>query len=364
MKSTEKTPRSGRRAGPAPYAPAVRLQSVRAMLDGGAGATVYDIAERLGVSVRTALRYLEAVRAAGEPLHEETVDRKKLWRLMPAGRRETLTLTTSQMLSLFLSRRVFDFLAGTGFKEDLDDVFARLEATLRRRDFVAARNLDRKIFDVNEAPHIYEGRIEHVNEILTALLREERLDIRHQSIGEGKRAVRFEPYTLLVYKKGLYLAGLSHAHGEVRTLALDGFRDVSWRRGDGFSYPAAFHPAELAEGAFGLIKGAPATVRVFFTERVARYVTRRLWHKTQKFRRVPGGVVMTVRVMGTVELASWVLSFGDQAEVLAPDELRASVAAELRRAAERYAGLVAPPSSSASSSSSRPRPATKAGPAT
>ena len=99
-------------------------------------------------------------------------------------------------------------------------------------------------------------------------------------------------------------------------------------------------------------------MRVFFTERVARYVTRRLWHKTQKFRRVPGGVVMTVRVMGTVEMASWVLSFGDQAEVLAPDELRASVAAELRRAAERYAGLVAP------SPSSRPRPATKAGGAT
>ena len=68
---------------------------------------------------------------------------------MPAARRESLTLTTSQMLSLFLSRRVFDFLAGTGFKEDLDDVFARLEAKLRRRDFVAARNLDRKIFDVN-----------------------------------------------------------------------------------------------------------------------------------------------------------------------------------------------------------------------
>ncbi|HEY4185809.1 MAG TPA: WYL domain-containing transcriptional regulator [Polyangia bacterium] len=320
-----------------PYAPAVRLQSVRALLDGGAGATIYDIAERFGVSVRTALRYLEAVRAGGEPLYEEIVDRKKLWRLMPAGRRETVTLTTSQMLSLFLSRRVFDFLTGTGFKEDLDDVFARLEATLRRRDFVAARNLDRKIFDVNEAPHIYEGRLEHVNEILTALLREERLDIRHQSIGAGKRAVLFEPFTLLVYKKGLYLAGFSHAHGQIRTLALDGFREVSWRRGDGFPYPADFHPAEIAEGAFGLIKGAPATVRVFFTERVARYVTRRLWHRTQKFRRARGGVVMTIEVNGTVELASWVLSFGDQAEVLAPRELRDSVAGELTRAAARYA---------------------------
>ena len=327
-------PRTGA-AGP--YAPAIRLQSVRALLDGGGGATVYDIAERFGVSVRTALRYLEAVRASGEPLYEEVVDRRKLWRLMPAARRETLTLTTSQMLSLFLSRRVFDFLAGTGFKEDLDDVFARLEATLRRRDFVAARNLDRKIFDVNEAPHIYEGRIEHVNEMLTALLREERLEIRHQSIGAGKQKALFEPYTLLVYKKGLYLAGLSHAHGQVRTLALDGFRDVSWRRGDGFAYPPDFHPAELGEGAFGLIKGAPATVRVFFTERVSRYVTRRLWHRTQKFRRVPGGVIMTVDVKGTVELGSWVLSFGDQAEVLSPPELRENVARELARAAARYA---------------------------
>src|SRR3569623_3734578 len=168
MKSAAKKPRPPRpRTGAAPYAPAIRLQSARALLDGGGGATVYDLAERFGVSVRTALRYLEAVRASGEPLYEEVVDRRKIWRLMPAARRETLTLPTSQMLSLFLSRREFDFLAGTGFKEDLDDVFARLEATLRRRDFVAARTMDRQIFDVNEAPHFYEGRLEHVNEMLT-----------------------------------------------------------------------------------------------------------------------------------------------------------------------------------------------------
>src|SRR3569833_1777808 len=157
MKSPSKQrPNPGpRRRAAGPYAPAIRLQSVRALLDGGGGATVYDLAERFGVSVRTALRYLEAVRASGEPLYEEVVDRRKIWRLMPAARRETLTLTTSQMLSLFQTHRVFDFLAGTGFKEDLDDVFARLEATLRRRAFVAARNLDRKIFDVNEEQHIY-----------------------------------------------------------------------------------------------------------------------------------------------------------------------------------------------------------------
>src|SRR5262245_43849963 len=106
-----------------PYSPSVRFAGVRAMLDSATGASIYDIAERFGVSVRTAQRYLEALRNGGEPIFEEASDResnerRKIWRLMPSARRETLTLTTSQMLSLFLSRRVFDFLAGTGFKED------------------------------------------------------------------------------------------------------------------------------------------------------------------------------------------------------------------------------------------------------
>ena len=43
---------------------------------------------------------------------------------------------------------------------------------LGRRVSRGARNLDRKVFDVNEAPHLYADRIEHVNDIMTALLRE------------------------------------------------------------------------------------------------------------------------------------------------------------------------------------------------
>src|SRR3569623_1154961 len=105
MKSPSKQrPKPGpRRRAAGPYAPAIRLQTVRALLDGGGGASVYDLAVRFGVSVRSALRYLEAVRASGEPLYEEVVDRRMIWRLMPAARRETLTLTPSQMLSLIQS---------------------------------------------------------------------------------------------------------------------------------------------------------------------------------------------------------------------------------------------------------------------
>ncbi|HXJ21939.1 MAG TPA: WYL domain-containing transcriptional regulator [Polyangia bacterium] len=317
------------------YAPAARLHELRTMLDGQEGLTIYDVAERFRVNPRTALRYIQALQRAGEPLYEETAGKRKAWRLMPTARRQSITLTTAQMVALFLSRRVFDFLAGTGFKEDLDDVFAKLEATLRRKDFAAVRNLDRKVFDVNEARHLYEGRIEDVNDIMTALLREERLRVTHEGVSGGRKTFVLEPYTLVVYKKGLYLAGRSQGHGgEIRTFALDGFREVEWQRGQRFEYPTDYRPELLTEGAFGLIRGKEVTrVRIVFDEKVARYAQRRMWHPTQRFRRVAGGVELTMDVRGTTELVSWVLGFGDKARVVEPASLREQVAGDAARAA-------------------------------
>jgi predicted DNA-binding transcriptional regulator YafY len=318
------------------YAPAGRLHELRVLLDSSHGVSLYDIAERFEVSTKTALRYLHALRTAGEPLYEETVGRRKVWRVVEAARRQTITLTTTQMVALFLSRRVFDFLAGTGFKEDLDDVFAKTEATLKRKDFLAARNLDRKVFDVNEARHLYEGRVEDVNDIVTALLREDRLKVTHEGVSGGRKTFVLEPYTLIVYKKGLYLAGLSHLHGQIRTFALDGFRDVEWLKGDRFEYPRDYRPERITEGAFGLIRGEPTHVRIWFHPQVARYVQRRQWHATQRFRTVRGGLEMSMDVHGTVELTNWVLGFGDKAEVLEPETLRRELVLELKRAAARY----------------------------
>src|SRR5215472_11684756 len=161
------------------YSPSRRFEEVRALLNSSGGVTVYEISERLHISVRTAIRYLRALEDAGERVYDEQEGHRKVWRRMPSAREGVLSLTTSQMVSLFLSRRVFDFLEGTGFKEDLDEIFHQLEAHLKRKDFVALKNLERKLFDVNETPFVFEGRIEDVNDIITALIREERLSAVH-----------------------------------------------------------------------------------------------------------------------------------------------------------------------------------------
>lgn len=314
---------------------------MRAVLLSTGGATVYELSERLSVSVRTVIRYLKSLEESGDGLYEERDGHKKIWRITTRNT-SILHLTTTQMTALYLSRRVIDFLAGTGFSEDLEEVFRKLEVTLKRRDFAATQNLDKKLFSVNEAPHKYEGRDEHVNEILTALTREERLEARHESVGRGQTTFKIEPLTLLVYKKGLYLAGNSLHHGAIRTLALDGFTDLEWKKGDKYTYPKDYAPEQLVEGAFGLIGGERTHVRIAFDARVARYVRRRNWHPTQKIKERPDkSLVLELDVRGTVELTSWVLGFGEHAEVLAPATLRNELARAHGAAAARY-GAPAP----------------------
>jgi predicted DNA-binding transcriptional regulator YafY len=68
-----------KRTPPIRYAPASRLHEVRALLDRAEGTSIYDIAERFEVNPRTALRYIQALQRAGEPLYEEMVGRRKVW---------------------------------------------------------------------------------------------------------------------------------------------------------------------------------------------------------------------------------------------------------------------------------------------
>jgi len=325
------------------YGPSSRLLTVQRLLEApGGGVSIPDIVERLRVDRKTVWRYLRALENAGVPITFETRDKVRYWRVASASRRETIRLTTSQMVSLFLSKRVLDFLQGTGFREDLDAIFEHLEASLRRRDFVEGRNLDRKIFDLNEEAILYDGRGEDIGDLVTALLREERALVRYASVGSGGAPFLLDPYTLVIYRNGLYVIGYSHHHNEVRTFALDGMQQIDWRRGDRFDYPVGYTPEARFEGSFGLVAGdvAPTRVRVRFDAAVVRAVRRRRWHASQRFRVLrDGSLEMTMRVRLSFEVTNWLLRWGRHAEVLEPAALRREVADEAAAVVRRYAGF-------------------------
>jgi predicted DNA-binding transcriptional regulator YafY len=110
---------------------------------------------------------------------------------------------------------------------------------------------------------------------------------------------------------------------------------------DRYEIPDGFDPDQFLANSWGIWSSdttPPVDVRLRFDAGVARRVRETIWHRSQVLTDLPdGGVELAVRVAGIVEIRPWVLSWGDQVEVLAPPELREAVAGAVRGAAERYA---------------------------
>jgi predicted DNA-binding transcriptional regulator YafY len=322
---------------PATYAPASRLQMTKALLNHAGGATLRDLMDRLSVSKQTAYRYLHALEGAGEAIEEQERDGEKAWRIVSARPTETLKVTLNQMIALYMSCQMMGCFAGTGIDDDLKELMENVRATIAKRDYDASKNLHKKFFDVGEASHDYDDRIDDMNDAITALMKEEKLLVSHVSIERGKKTFELHPYSIVTYKKGLYLAGWNGYNDKRRTFALGGFTSIEWQRGQRFQYPDDYDPKALFEGAWGMIRHeVESHVRIAFDRKVAQFVERRRWNATQQIEKTNTGIVFSVDVFGTVELFSWVLSFGVTAEVLEPPALRNQVREELRRALARY----------------------------
>ena len=145
-----------------------------------------------------------------------------------------------------------------------------------------------------------------------------------------------DPYRVWYRSGGLYVVGLDHKSGEVRTFAVDRIRRLEISD-DRFEVPESFDFDSYIGSSFGVIADQAVRVRIRFEPRWATYVEERNWHESQVFKKGPGEKIeLSMDVGSTPDLRSWILSFGSGAEVLEPEGLRAEVARELEDARVRY----------------------------
>jgi predicted DNA-binding transcriptional regulator YafY len=320
------------------YTSAQRIEMLRAALH-ARRLTYPEIEELLEVSRSTAQRLVQTMRSTDDLEESVDDDQRPVFRIRTNPRVERLRVAPLELVALFASSRILSLFSGTGIDEDHGSVLERLAATLRPADAALLQGLDRKVhFIPYGGRRKYDDRLDDVNETLTAILRNHRLAITYPSSKGGNRSFLFEPYTLVFYKTGLYVAGRDCDKGAVITLSIDRFISVEWRKDDVFECPADWLPTALADGAFGIILGPPTDVAIRFDAGIARFVERSIWHETQEIETLANGdIVLRMRVAGTTELTSWVMSWGAKAEVLASAELRATIAKEHAKAAEMYA---------------------------
>lgn len=317
------------------------------LFDRPLGWSLESIQRDLGVTERTLQRYLEIFKRGladrrGRPLVEVlTRADKRLLRLARHGQAPDSNAYSAA--SLFFMLTVLRFLDGTILKQGVDDLWERVRKALPLGQRDLLNNIERKFFTIAIAPKDYRAFDDQLDFILRGLLQQRRLEIEYQSLGQRGRIVySFDPYTLIAYKGGLYLAGRNNNDGRILYLAIERMGHVGFAGqtglSDRFIMPASWRPERYTEGTFGIVDGPETEVQLLVrNEATEMYLRSRSIHPTQKFhRRSDGKLVLTMNVRGTEELRNWILGFGPWLEVLKPRELRKEVGALLTEAGGLY----------------------------
>jgi proteasome accessory factor B len=302
---------------------------------GDQGVPVAEIARLTNMNVRTVYRDLRALEdELAVPIFQAGRGRYGIERkfLLPP-----LHLTVPEAIVLFLAARLIArwsdesdqavISAFTKIASELPQPIARhVTATMLAVGAQGANERYAAIFN-SVARGWAEGRV---------------LDITYDSGSGDPRRTRVRPYLLepLATGRSIYLIGHDETAGAMRTFKVERIRQAILTV-DRYEIPDDFDPARYLAYSWGIWssdQAPPVEVRLRFDPVVADRVKETIWHRTQVLTDLPGGgVEMAVQVAGIVEIRPWILSWGNQVEVLAPDELRDAVAAATRGASERYA---------------------------
>lgn len=320
-----------------------RLFALAARFNDHARLTVAQMMEDYGVNRRTVNRDLNDLAELGLELEaEELPDGHKVWSLAGRSRRIQVPYNLTDLTALFLGRRMFDFLRGTLLEESLDKVYQSIEnQLLRLRDFSQARNLARKVYLVSEGPkELDPEQVEHLDAVLTGLLEQKLLQIHYVSSRGRAENLRVLPFTLVAFRRGLYLLARVDGSQQLRTLALERIRSAEWIRGSSFELPDDFDPEQHFASALFISPGEPQRVELVFTATTEPFIRIRRFHHSQELERLPGGRLRMVLQVPAgpddFEILNFVLSFGANVEVVEPESLRRRVREELEAALRRH----------------------------
>ncbi len=301
------------------------------------GVRVGELARRVDMSVRTVYRDLDAI---DRELQVGVWSEGGLWGVAGEDFLPPLKLTLSEAMAVVLSARLMVRYADK-YDPDLAAAFEKLEEGLPP---VLAEHVDRTLGILSSLPRDERFR-RHVH-LLTRAWSERRvvsLDYdpprhsRYGAVGERRRAV-VRPYLIepSLQTHALYLIGWDETRDGLRTFKIERILDAALT-------PRTFDPPEggiedSLRRAWDIIADqSEVEVVLRFAPTVAGRVEEATWHPTQRVEREPdGSLAWRATVSGTIEIRLWILSWGDEVEVLAPAALRDDVIATWRRALERY----------------------------
>lgn len=317
-----------------------RMLALLRLLGSGPGQNANSLARTCGVGRRTIFRDLEVLRSVGVPVeYEQDTERYSV-----AGNLSfpATDLDAREALALLTLCHQLGGKQGLPFHGAARSAALKLESALPPQMREYLRGAGRGVQIRMEPRHALDGCESVFQQMVAAAAARRAVRIRYDSLTEWTEiATKLHPYRVWFSRRSWYVVGRSSYHRAVRTFHLGRIRKFE-PLGEQFTIPSGFSLQRYLGNAWHMIRerGPDQDVHVRFRRMVAQNVAEVVWHRTQRIeRRDDGGLDFFVRVSGLNEISWWILGYGDQAEVIAPQELRQIIADRLARALAQYADI-------------------------
>ena len=317
----------------------VQLLTILSKAGGVKGYTSSELSRMFGVSRRTLFRDLKEIQEIGiQPLLSSS---RRGYALPPEQFLSPINLNHQEALGLLLLVQKMRSQIQMPFKHSALLATMKIESCLppKVRRYCESTLARISVKAGVQAPSPTTPGVDNIFVLLqSAVAQRKKVRIDYDSLFDGK-AIRCElsPYHLLYNQRAWHVVGLSSVHKTVRTFKLN--RICSAEMSDKpFSNDGSpeFDLAEYLGCAWSMIpEGRMYNIRLRFSPKIANNVAKVQWHKTQKVTRNPdGSATVDFRIDGLGEITWWILSYGDQVEVMSPAALRKNVVEIAQRMVE------------------------------
>ena len=298
------------------------MMLIHERLHDGAELNCTRFASELDVSRKTIQRDIDHMRdRLGLPLEYDRGTHSYVY-TAPVEAFPTVQMSEGDAFALFVAERALEPLRGTPLFDRLQSTFEKLTSNLK-----GSVDLTSEDQQVVSFAQFGEGRTNAIafDRLQKAHNEQREVTFAYKKPGATRAETRrVRPYHLTHRDNLWYLVGHDLGREDIRTFALPRMNDVTLTKKK-FTPPEDFSPETFFADALGVVagKGEAYDIHIRFSANVAERIEERIWHESQQSkRRRDGSVDLRLRLGSLIEIERWVLGWGAEAEVLAPQELR------------------------------------------
>ncbi len=229
---------------------------------------------------------------------------------------EAMTIFLAARLLLHYSRRYDPNIASTFLKLNSAVELPLRDQIQKTMDWLQKQELDKQFI--------------RTMAILTeAWVNQRTVRIWYHALSDAEATERsIDPYFIepAVAGHSSYVIGYCHRTNEMRTFKIERITAIEMTS-ETYDIPADFDANAYLASAWGIVAdGEAKTIKLRFRPELARIMEETVWHPSQVLQpQRDGSMIVTFTVTDTIELYSWILSWGEKVEVLEPESLRQDI---------------------------------------